>query len=330
MTQSQTTTISFERPESEEAQNLIRQLDEDLLRRYPALKAVHGLHRQDVGDPGFTFVIARVDGCAVGCGALRALQMGIGEVKRMFVLPEFRGRGIARRILKALESRARDLGHATVWLETGVGQPEAISLYKSAGYLEFAGWGEYVGNPFSVCFQKGLATAITTPLANILIRKATADDAKRVAGVMNSVIAEGKYTIFDRPFSEEEERGFISSLGNRSALFIAEIGDKIAGIQSIDLFSALADSVSHVATMGTWLRSDFRGQGIGKLLAKESFSFARSHGYRKVVIQVLADNERALCFYRSLGFREIGIAKDHVRLAGTFHDEVYLEKENVS
>ena len=59
----------------------------------------------------------------------------------------------------------------------------------------------------------------------------------------------------------------------------------------------------------------------------ESFSFARSHGYRKVVIQVLADNERALRFYRSLGFRDIGIAKEHVRLSNKFHDEIYLEKE---
>jgi putative acetyltransferase len=154
MTQPQIATISFEQPESQEAKDLIRQLDEDLFRRYPALKAVHGLHPQDVANPGFSFVIAWVDGCAVGCGALRPLETGVGEVKRMFVLPEFRGRGVARRILEALESRACDLGYTSVWLETGIGQPEAISLYKSAGYREFAGWGDYVGNPFSVCFEK--------------------------------------------------------------------------------------------------------------------------------------------------------------------------------
>jgi putative acetyltransferase len=318
--------ISFDRLESEEAQNLIRQLDEDLLRRYPTLKAVHGLHPQDVADPNFTFVIARVDGSAVGCGALRGLEPGVGEVKRMFVLPEFRGHGIARRILEALEFRARDLGYVSVWLETGIGQPEAIGLYKSAGYREFAGFGEYVGNPFSVCFEKRLTTAKAVAFMKTVIRRATVNDAKQVADVMNSVIAEGKYTAFDRPFSEEEEKDFISSLGSRSALHVADIDDKIAGVQSIDLFSAFADSVSHVATMGTWLRSDFRGRRIGRSLAEESFSFARRHGYRKVVIQVLADNERALRFYRSLGFSDIGIAREHVRLADKFHDEVYLEK----
>jgi L-amino acid N-acyltransferase YncA len=160
----------------------------------------------------------------------------------------------------------------------------------------------------------------------VTIRKATVDDAREIADVINSVIAEGKYTIFDRPFSEEEERDFISSLGNRSALHVAELDGKIAGVQSLDLFSGFANSVSHVATMGTWLRADSRGGGIGKLLAEESFQFARNNGYRKVVIQVLADNERALQFYRSLGFRDIGVAREHVKLGGTFHDEVYLEK----
>ena len=156
MTQPRPVRICLERPNTDDARNLVRQLDEDLLRRYPGLKATHGLHLQDLTDPDFTFLIARIDGRPVGCGALRGLERGVGEVKRMFVLPEFRGRGIARTILEALESRARELGHAALRLETGTGQPEAISLYKSAGYREIAGFGEYVGNPASVCFEKRL------------------------------------------------------------------------------------------------------------------------------------------------------------------------------
>jgi ribosomal protein S18 acetylase RimI-like enzyme len=326
MTQRRAAILSFERPDSEEARALIGQLDADLLRRYPDLKAVHGLHAHDLSDPSFSFVIAWVDGRAVGCGALRRLDPSVGEVKRMFVQPEFRGRGIARQILETLETRARDLRYASVWLETGIGQPEAIALYKSAGYREFAGFGEYIGNPFSICFEKRLISPATVP-TKMVIRQATVNDAKHVADVMNSVIAEGKYTAFDRPFSEEEERDFISSLSTRSALHIAEIDGNIVGVQSIDLFSTFADSVSHVATMGTWLRSAFRGRGIGRCLAEESFSFARNQGYRKVVIQVLADNDQALSFYRSLGFRDIGLAKEHVRLANKFHDEIYLEKD---
>ena len=148
--------ICFESSDTADAQSLIRQLDEDLLRRYPTLKVTHGLHPQDRTDPHFTFLIARVNGRAVGCGALRGLEPGVGELKRMFVLPEFRGRGIAKRILRALESRACELGHSIVRLETGAGQPEAIGLYKSAGYREIGGFGEYSGNPFSICFEKRL------------------------------------------------------------------------------------------------------------------------------------------------------------------------------
>jgi putative acetyltransferase len=149
-----TVMLCFESPNNGDAQRLIRQLDEDLIRRYPALPAPHGLLSQDLVDPSFTFVIARIDGIAVGCGALRRLRPDMGEIKRMFVVPEFRGRGIARRILEALESRARELRYVSVCLETGCGQPEAIGLYKSAGYYPIAAFGEYVGDPFSVCFQK--------------------------------------------------------------------------------------------------------------------------------------------------------------------------------
>jgi putative acetyltransferase len=148
--------ICFEHPGSDDAQSLIRQLDEDLRRRYPSLQETHGLHPSDLIDPNFTFVIAKIDSSPVGCGALRRFEPGIGEIKRMFVRPEFRRGGIARRILEALESRAHELRYTFVLLETGIGQPEAIGLYKSAGYYQIAGFGEYAGNPFSVCFEKRL------------------------------------------------------------------------------------------------------------------------------------------------------------------------------
>jgi RimJ/RimL family protein N-acetyltransferase len=158
------------------------------------------------------------------------------------------------------------------------------------------------------------------------VRRATVEDARRIADVLNAVIAEGAYTLFDVPFSEEDERTFIASLGDRSAVFVAEIDGEIAGVQSVDQFLGYARSTCHVATMGTWLRSGVRGRGIGRLLAAESFRFAQAHGYSKIVIHVLADNERALRFYRRLGFRDIGIARQHVRLGDHFHDEIYLEK----
>jgi GNAT superfamily N-acetyltransferase len=148
-------TIESVGPDADEAMRLIRQLDADLGRRYPGIP-IGGLCAADLADEQFTFLVARLDGAAVGCGALRTLEPGVGELKRMYVVPEFRGYGIARRILAALESRALELGQGVIRLETGRGQPEAIALYQSSGYSEIAGFGEYHTNEHAVCLEKRL------------------------------------------------------------------------------------------------------------------------------------------------------------------------------
>ena len=81
----------------------------------------------------------------------------------------------------------------------------------------------------------------------------------------------------------------------------------------------------HVGTIGTWLVPDARGSGLGRRMATHSVAFAREQGYEKFVIQVLASNARARRFYERLGFRDIGVARRHVRLGDQVHDEVYME-----
>ena len=157
------------------------------------------------------------------------------------------------------------------------------------------------------------------------IRRATVDDAEAAAGVINAVIAERQFTLFDRPFSVEEERRFIASLGERQALFLAEVNGEAVGLQSVDLLLSFAPSMRHVGTIGTWLRSEARGCGLGHRMTTHALAFAREQGYEKFVIQVLASNTRARRFYRGLGFRDIGVARRHVRLGDDMHDEVYME-----
>ncbi|MGN6161358.1 MAG: GNAT family N-acetyltransferase [Marmoricola sp.] len=79
------------------------------------------------------------------------------EIKRMYVVPEARGRGWARRVLAHLEETARAAGATAIILETGLRQPEAIALYESSGYLPVAGFGYYAQAPLSRCFAKSLA-----------------------------------------------------------------------------------------------------------------------------------------------------------------------------
>ena len=91
-------------------------------------------------------VVGRLDGHAVTVGVVKRLDDGVAEIKRMYVAPEGRSRGIARSLLTALEAAARDLGYERVRLDTGADQPHAKKLYLSAGYTEIA---DYNGNPFA-------------------------------------------------------------------------------------------------------------------------------------------------------------------------------------
>ena len=87
------------------------------------------------------------DGTALGCGALRVLGDGVAEVKRMYVAPAARGRGVAKAVLAGLEEAARERGWTTLRLETGPRQPEAIGLYSQAGYRPIEAFGAYVDAP---------------------------------------------------------------------------------------------------------------------------------------------------------------------------------------
>jgi GNAT superfamily N-acetyltransferase len=98
-------------------------------------------------DVSVVLVAREDDGTPLGCGALRALGGSAAEVKRMYVVPEARGRGISKALLAALEDAARERGWTTLRLETGSMQPEAVGLYPSAGYRPIAAFGDYVGDP---------------------------------------------------------------------------------------------------------------------------------------------------------------------------------------
>ena len=94
-------------------------------------------------DVAVVLVARDAGGEAVGCGALRPLRDGVAEIKRMYVVPAARGRGLSKLVLAGLEAAARDRGWTTLRLETGPRQPEAIALYEGAGYRPIAAFGPY-------------------------------------------------------------------------------------------------------------------------------------------------------------------------------------------
>jgi GNAT superfamily N-acetyltransferase len=142
-------------PAHEDFQKLVSLLDQDLWSRYGAAQAYYAPH--NIIDPSARAVVVYAEDQPVGCGCYRPKEEANRvEIKRMFVLPEWRGRGIAKRVLHELETWAASEGFAEAVLETGNGQPEAIALYGRCGYGTIPNFGPYVGKEESICFGKRL------------------------------------------------------------------------------------------------------------------------------------------------------------------------------
>ncbi|MFC0605370.1 GNAT family N-acetyltransferase [Winogradskyella pulchriflava] len=101
-------------------------------------------------------IVAYKNGQPVGCGAFKAFNNTTVEVKRMFTLPETRGKGVASVILKELEDWAKELNYSNCILETGIRQVEAVEFYKKNLYNIIPNYGQYVGIENSLCFKKNL------------------------------------------------------------------------------------------------------------------------------------------------------------------------------
>lgn len=158
----QTTEIDVRRENllSPLAERLIDALNQELDDRYPEEVANHfDLDADEVAEGRGAFFIAYVAGEPVGCGAVRRIAPLVCEIKRMYVMPGARGRGVGRRVLDELESIARRLGASRLVLETGVRQPEALALYARTGFTTIPLFGSYADTPhpeLSVCMAKEL------------------------------------------------------------------------------------------------------------------------------------------------------------------------------
>jgi putative acetyltransferase len=147
--------IRPENPAQPDVISLIAASDEYLASLYPPASN-HSLDIASLARPEVTFFVARLEGKAVGCGAI-SRQKDYAEIKRMFVARDARGTGVGRRILTTLEAAAFEQGYTVLRLETGVSQPEAIGLYRSAGFVEVEPYGDYVADPLSIFMEQKLS-----------------------------------------------------------------------------------------------------------------------------------------------------------------------------
>lgn len=150
-------TLAAERPDQPEVVDLVAALDAYHEGLYPA-ESNHFLDIAALCAPSVTFVVARLDGRAVGCGAVLADARGWGEIKRMYVAPPARGRGLGARILARLEQAAAERGLGHLRLETGVRNHAALAVYRRAGFCDCAAFGDYAADPLSVFLERRVAT----------------------------------------------------------------------------------------------------------------------------------------------------------------------------
>ena len=151
-----TVTIAIETPLQDEVRALIAELNAALLELTPP-EHCHHLTVEQMADEDTTVFVAREDGAAVACGALKRHAGGVGEVKRMYTRPSHRGRRIGEQIVARIEAMARAEGLNRLVLETGDRHPAAWKVYERSGFARCGPVLDYPDVAWSVFYVKALA-----------------------------------------------------------------------------------------------------------------------------------------------------------------------------
>ncbi len=145
--------ITPERPDTDDARALISELEAQLEPIYPR-ESRHGYSVEKLIVEAVAFFLIRNDGVPAGCGGIQLFGTEYGEIKRMYVRPQFRGLGFGRLMLNHLADHARAHGVMLLRLETGVHQRAAVGLYERVGFRRIPAFGEYKEDPLSRYYEK--------------------------------------------------------------------------------------------------------------------------------------------------------------------------------
>jgi GNAT superfamily N-acetyltransferase len=146
------TTIVAERPDTPDAVELITELETSLALHYPT-ESRHGFSVEKLIQEQVAFFVVRDEIMPAGCGGIKLFGNEFGELKRMYVRSQFRGRGFGYLLLNHLAGYAREQGVELLRLETGIYQTEAIRLYERYGFRRIPPFGNYREDPLSLCYE---------------------------------------------------------------------------------------------------------------------------------------------------------------------------------
>lgn len=148
--------IVAERPDTRDAIALISELQTHLESFYPP-ESQHGFSVERLVAEAVAFFVLRADGEPAGCGGIKLVGREYGELKRMYVRPQFRGAGYGVMLVDHLSAHALAHGVTLLRLETGIHQHAAIRLYERSGFYRIPPFGPYTDDPVSLCYEKKLA-----------------------------------------------------------------------------------------------------------------------------------------------------------------------------
>ncbi|KRD44100.1 GCN5 family acetyltransferase [Cellulomonas sp. Root930] len=275
-----------------------------------ALYGEEDIGHEMTGESIVAMLLVRVDGEAVACGAISERGDGVGELKRMFVDPAHRGRGLSRSVLRELEAVAQERGFHRLVLETGVLQASAIGLYLSEGYRSIPNFGEYAEESESRCFAKDLGPTPpreprtgerptvtlthaewTDPVATALRLAMWRDIEVRYPEIPASV--PGGFEVDD----PQQGVGALSTV-------IAWLDGRPVGCATLraarEGYPAGSGELKKV-----WVDDDARGAGAARALLTAIEDDARTHGLTSVVLQTGIRQPEAVTLYLSAGYRPV-------------------------
>ncbi|WP_231505146.1 GNAT family N-acetyltransferase [Cellulomonas sp. URHE0023] len=265
----------------------------------------HDMTGEDIA----AMVLVREDDAPVACGAIRDLGDGVGELKRMYVVPEARGRGLSRQVLAELERVAQDKGFTRLVLETGVLQVQAMSLYMSAGYRSIPNFGEYATETSSRCFAKDLHAEPRPRGAKhpgtLTLRRVPWDHPDAVAlryAMWRDIEVRYPEIVAAVPGGfavDDPQQG------------VGTISSVIADLDGVPVGCASLRAARHGFPAGSgelkkvWVNDDARGAGAARALLIAIEDDARAAGLTSVVLQTGIRQPEAVTLYLSVGYRPI-------------------------
>jgi GNAT superfamily N-acetyltransferase len=288
-----------------------------------------GFVADDVRGPRSRFVVARdADGHAIGCGALRPLQDGVAELKRMYAKTDGRGTGAA--VLAHLEAAARELGYRAVWLETRAVNTRAVAFYERHGYRRIENFGRYAGNAAALCFGKELG--MTTRTIRELDGAEALARVGELAEVLRDCVEGGASVGFMLPLAEGRPEAFWRQVAagvaeGKRHLFVAEDETgRICG--TLSLVVDMPDNQPHRADVSKMLvHRHARRQGIAERLLKALEAKARELGKTTLVLDTVTGSD-ASRVYERLGWQRFGVVPNYALMPdGALCSTTYFHRE---